>query len=309
MTDCSKDNTTKRRIRLMSFGEVLWDIIEGKPHIGGAPFNLAAHASRCGLESYLATGVGADELGRKAVAEIDRLNVCRRYVKVDNKHPTGTVTVTLSVAGQPSYVIHRDVAWDFISLSKGDLSRLPAENFSVICFGTLVQRELRSRNSLLNVLAKLHEVPVFYDVNLRQDYYSGDIVREGLKRTTILKLNDGEVRELSVLIFGRKMKNEDFVRKLQDEFLVKIVLVTMGVKGCLVAEGGRVKRLKGHVVKVADTVGAGDAFSAAFLAGWLRGKSAIESAEMGNVLGAYVASKNGAIPDYNDKIRAKLEVR
>jgi len=113
-----------RKIKLLSFGEVLWDIINGQAYIGGAPFNLAAHASRCGLESYLLTCVGTDDLGNRALIEMDRLNVSGKYVQKDSKHPTGTVTVSLSADGQPSYTIHKNVAWDFIEVNKSILSAL-----------------------------------------------------------------------------------------------------------------------------------------------------------------------------------------
>jgi fructokinase len=294
------------KVRLLSFGEVLWDIIEDRSHIGGAAFNLAAHAGRCGLESYLFTSVGADDLGRGILKEMDRLNVSRKYVQTDGKHPTGTVTVKLSATGQPSYMIHKDVAWDFIEARNGVVRGMAAENFNVICFGTLVQREKTSRESLVNVLESLKNIPAFYDVNLRQNYYSRELLMAGLKRTTVLKLNDGEVTVLSDLIFGKNMKEADFVKALLNEYPIKIILVTMGEKGCLVAEKGKVEMLGGHKVKVADTVGAGDAFSAAFLANWLQGKSAVEAAAMGNILGAYVASRSGAIPDYDVGIRELL---
>jgi len=296
------------KVRILSFGEVLWDIIEDQSHIGGAAFNLAAHAGRCGLEPYLFTSVGADELGRGILREMDRLKVSRKYVQTDSKHPTGTVTVKLSATGQPSYTIHTDVAWDFIDADKRIISALASENYDVVCFGTLVQREKTSRESLLNVLESLKTVPSFCDVNLRQNYYSRELLAAGLKRTTVLKLNDSEVTVLSKLLFGRRMIDAEFAQALQNDYPIRIILVTMGDKGCLVAENGNVEMLGGHKVEVADTVGAGDAFSAAFLSGWLQGRSAVEAAEMGNILGAYVASQNGAIPDYDDEIRAKLEV-
>jgi len=296
-----------RNIKLLSFGEVLWDVIDGEAFIGGAAFNLAAHAARCGLDSYLLSAVGADDLGRKAWQEIERLNVSRKYAQTDRKHPTGTVTVSLSAGGQPSYVIHKDVAWDFIDAGDAIVSDIASEKFDVICFGTLAQRGCVSRTTLLKTLKALKDVPAFYDVNLRQDYYSKELVVAGLQRSAVLKLNDEEVEVLSTLVFGRRMDATGFVKVLQDEFPVKVVLVTMGAKGCLVAEKGNSRMMAGRKVRVADAVGAGDAFSAAFLAGWLRGKTAVEAAEMGNMLGAYVASRSGAIPDYNEEVRQCLD--
>lgn len=293
-------------IKLLSFGEVLWDIIDDQAYIGGAPFNLAAHASRCGLDAYLLSCVGADDLGRRALAEIDRMNVHRQYVQTDHQHPTSTVTVRLSANGQPLYVIHKNAAWDFIDVRQDMLARLVAENFSVVCFGSLAQRAALSRASLMNVLEELKGVPTFFDVNLRQNYYSRELLMACLPRATILKLNDSEVKIIANLLFGRNMTVTEFAQTMQGKFPVRVILITMGAKGCAVSEGGAVKICPVHQVAVADTVGAGDAFSAAFLTGWLHGKTAIEAAAMGNLLGAFVASHRGAIPDYDNAIRSRL---
>ena len=296
-------------IKLLSFGEVLWDIIDDRPYIGGASFNLAAHAARCGLDAYLLTCVGADDLGRRALAEIDRMNVRRQYIQTDHQHPTGTVTVKLSADGQPAYVIHKNVAWDSINVRKDMLAGLVAENFNVVCFGSLAQREAVSRASLMSVLEELKGVPTFFDVNLRQKYYSRELLMASLPYATILKLNDSEVKIIADLLFGRIMTPTALARAMQDKFPVRVILITMGAQGCAVIEGGAVEICPVHQVAVADTVGAGDAFSAAFLAGWLRGKTAIEAATMGNLLGAFVASRSGAIPDYDDEIRSRFSLK
>ncbi len=283
--------------KLLSFGEVLWDRIDGQDHLGGAPFNLAAHAVRCGTDACLLTAVGRDELGDRILEEMDRLGVRRNYVQRDPDHPTGTVTVELSAGGQPSYRIHRGVAWDYIAVHPEMLASLAAERFAAVCFGTLAQREPTSRATLEKVLEALPGVPAFFDVNLRQDYFSADLIRRGLQRATILKLNDSEVRTVSELIFRRAWSLEDFCRAVQQAFAVRVVLVTLGEKGCLAGEGGHAQICPGRAVEVADAVGAGDAFSAAFLAEWLRGKPVAEAAAAGNRRGAWVASRRGAIPE------------
>ncbi|MBU0715844.1 MAG: carbohydrate kinase [Verrucomicrobia bacterium] len=295
-----------KQIKLLSFGEVLWDIIDDQAYIGGAPFNLAAHASQCGLDAYLLTCVGADDLGRRALAEIDRMNVHRQYVQTDRQHPTSTVTVRLSAKGQPAYVIHKNAAWDFVDVRKDMMAGLVAENFNVVCFGSLAQREALSRASLMSVLEALKGVPTFFDVNLRQNYYSRELLTASLQRATVLKLNDSEVKIIADLLFGRNMTATEFARAIQGKFPVRVILITMGAKGCALTEGGSVEICPVRQVAVVDTVGAGDAFSAAFLAGWLRGKTAIEAATMGNLLGAFVASRRGAIPDYDNEIRRWL---
>ena len=292
---------------LLAFGEILWDIFPDGSHIGGAPFNLAAHAVRCGLEAQLLSRVGADDLGRRALAEARRLGVGTDLVQTDLQHPTGTVTVQLSAEGQPSYTIHTNVAWDFIA---AEPDKLCDQRVDAICCGTLAQRSAVSRASLRRVLEIFPAAPVFFDVNLRQHFFSRELVAEGLARTTILKLNDSEVAVLSELLFGARLDEEAFARKIQQQFSsVQIVLVTRGARGCLLVErGGAAAEIPGHPVKVADTVGAGDAFSAAFLALWLHNKPPMAAVAAANELGAFVASRRGAVPDYSPEIRRRLQL-
>ncbi len=285
-------------IDVAAFGEILWDMIEGKPHIGGAPFNLAAHAVRCGLRAAAVSRVGNDPLGKSALAEMDRLDVDRRWTGVDPDRPTGTVTVTLS-AGQPSYTIHEGVAWDFIRLPAGSLAALAAQKPRAVCFGTLAQRGEVSRRTLGQVLDAFANAELFYDVNLRQSFWSGPRVEAGLGRATLVKVNGDEARVLGGLLFGGALEPGGFIRAVLDRYPgVRAVIVTLGAEGCVVRRRGEGPvRCPGVKVKVVDTVGAGDAFSAAFLAAWLNGASATAAAEAGNRRGAWVASRPGAVPD------------
>jgi fructokinase len=298
-------NTERKGV--LAFGELLWDVFPDGAHIGGAPFNLAAHAVRCGLTAQLLSRVGADDLGRRALAETRRLVVGTDAVSVDLVHPTGTVTITLDAAGQPTYTIHAPAAWDFIAADADTLALLRRQRVDAICCGTLAQRSAASRASLQHLLTAFPTTPVFFDVNLRQKFFSRELVEEGLARTTILKLNDAEVTVLAPLIFGAALGEEAFAREVQRRFPVQLVLVTRGARGCLLVErGGAATDIPGRAVTVADAVGAGDAFSAAFLAFWLRGRSPVEAAIVANELGAFVASRRGAVPEYTDAIRQQL---
>lgn len=281
---------------LVAFGEILWDVINGEAHIGGAPFNLAAHAVRCGLRAATVSCVGDDELGKAALAEMERLGVDRRWTAPDTLRPTGTVTVRLA-GGQPSYTIHEDVAWDFIQLSEAALQSLVAERPRVICFGTLAQRCEVSRNTLFRLLERLAFTEVFYDVNLRQKFWSRAAVEASLKWATLVKVNDDEARVLGGLLFDGACEPEAFCGAVLQRYRVRAVIVTLGADGCLVCERGRVAvRVPGVKVDVVDAVGAGDAFSAAFLSAWLKGATAAEAATAGNRRGAWVASHSGAVP-------------
>lgn len=297
--------TEKPPIYLLSFGEILWDVIEGQSHLGGAALNLAAHAARLGMEARLISCVGDDELGRRALSEASGLGVDASGVGTHPTSPTGTVQVRL-VGGQPEYTILEPVAWDFIPeapFPPGDAHQRPVD---VVCFGTLAQRGSTSRQSLRALLDGLADTPAFYDVNLRQNFYTRDVIEWGLRRARVVKVNDTEAETLAQLLRNRAMTAPEFARAVRDHYGVEVALVTLGADGCLVADPDGVTHVPGQLVTVVDTVGAGDAFSAGFLSAWLRGHSPTEAAVIGNTLGSYVATQSGAVPPYSPELRALL---
>jgi len=282
---------------VIACGEVLWDLINGEAHIGGAPFNVAAHAVRCGLRAAIVSSVGDDVWGRSALSEIARLRVDARWVNIDATHPTGTVTVTLQ-DGQPSYTIHENVAWDYIDRAECESQRLSIEQPRALYFGTLAQRSDDSRRTVLSLLDACPDAVKFFDVNLRQAYWSLPVIDAGFARATLIKVNDDEARLLGSALFRDATTPEAFAQAVLARYAVTAVIVTLGASGCLVAtREGAFVRCPGIAVEVVDAVGAGDAFSAAFLAAWLGGKNAVEAAKLGNMRGAWVASQRGAIPD------------
>lgn len=282
---------------LVAFGEILWDVIDGEALIGGAPFNLAAHAVRCRLRAAAVSRVGDDALGRAALAEMARLNVDARWTGLDEACPTGTVTVELA-DGQPSYAIHENVAWDRIEVSEEALASLAAERPRAFCFGTLAQRGEVSRRTLARLLEAFRSAVVFYDVNLRQHYWSEPLVDAGLARATIVKVNGEEARVLGGALFGGACEPEAFGEAVLARYPAEVAIVTLGAEGCLVCERGKEPVMcPAKRVEVIDTVGAGDAFSAAFLAAWLGGAAAEAAAAAGNARGAWVAGRRGAVPE------------
>ena len=289
---------------IISFGEVLWDIIDGRPYLGGAPFNLAAHAAQLGMSARMISCVGDDALGRSALVEAAKLGVDMTGVMC-GEHVTGSVTVSLTDAGQPSYMIHEPAAWDFIELPASLLRSLGAVD--AVCFGTLAQRGPQSQSALRDLLEALPNTPAFYDVNLRQEFYTKEILEWSLNHANVVKVNDSEAIFLSEMLFGRPMTERQFASVLRSAYSMDVVLVTLGARGCLAADGTGVTHIQGRNIDVRDAVGAGDAFSAAFLATWLRHGSAAEAASYGNVLGAYVATQNGAVPEYSDEIRSQIK--
>jgi fructokinase len=289
---------------LVAFGEILWDVIDGEAHIGGAPFNLAAHAVQCGLRAATVSRVGDDALGHAALNEMARLAVDRRWTSIDCEHATGTVTVALR-DGQPDYTIHDNAAWDFIQLSDEALRQFTDEagypRTRAIYFGTLAQRSEVSRKTLQNLLKALCDAVVFYDVNLRQSYWSAQLVEESMAHATIVKVNEEEARVLGRRLFGGACSPEAFAEAALKRYgggKMAVVVVTLGADGCYVSENAwGAGRIPCEKVDVVDTVGAGDAFSAAFLAAWLDGADAPSAAAAGNARGSWVASRRGAVPD------------
>ncbi|MEI6809486.1 MAG: carbohydrate kinase [bacterium] len=293
-------------MKSLSFGEVLWDLIDGKEHIGGAPFNVAAHLSLLGYESFMLTRVGRDRLGNGALAEMDRLGVVRTYTQLDGERTTGWAKVSLDASGSATFAFPDNPAYNFISADSVTLASLKRLKLDAICFGTLVQKGSVSRASLLEVLKAASPTHVFYDVNIRMEFYPLEIIRESLSLSTIVKLNDDELPKISVLLYGSRLTESAFVSRLSNEFPVEVVCVTRGSAGCAVHAAGEVHEVPGIPVKVVDTVGAGDAFSAAFLRHYVRTGNVEEAAQRGNLLGAYVASQAGAVPEYSAEIRRLL---
>lgn len=267
---------------IIAFGEVLWDVIDGEPNIGGAPFNFAAQASRCGLQTALVSALGRDELGRRARETIRRERVDDTYV-FETDLPTGTVDVLVS-DGMPSYRINGPVAWDRIAFP-GD-SCLP-EKPRAFYFGTLASRDPVSAATLRRMLDAYAGAITFFDVNLRQDFWDRRIVMELASRATVIKMNDEELQVLGV-------NSEEMLVRFPS---LRAVIVTCGGNGCDVFVRGKPGFHSPAIVSggIVDTVGAGDAFSAAFLSSMLLGKGWREAAESGNRLGGVVVAQKGAL--------------
>jgi len=290
-------------MKLLSFGAVLWDIIEGTPHIGGAPFNLAAHAARFGIESYLVSAVGQDDLARRTLAEIRRQNVRDEFVRTVNA-PTGVVDVVVDPHGKPTFTIRQPAAWDMIDFTNDGLARIASLRFDVVCFGSLEQRAPVTNRSLRSLVEGTRATR-FCDINLRAPFYDREKVEWSLAHADILKLNDDEARTITKLLGRRLTGLEQFCKWATRRFPIQIVCVTLGSEGCLVFENDQSAICPGVRVEVVDTVGSGDAFSAAFLSQLLPSPSAkefkrvVDAGRFANKVGALVASRRGAIPDYD----------
>ena len=252
------------------------------------------------------TRVGDDRRGRIVLDRVRQLGVEDRFVQIDPDHPTGTVDVTLTADGQPDYVINEGVAYDYIEADDPLLAALSGERYDVFCFGTLIQRTETNRQTLARIFDVLQTGEVLYDVNLRKKCFTREWVDDSLSHATICKLNDDEAARLANLLYDRPMPEEAFAAAVQSDYPVKSVCVTRGADGCTVYHAGARDDCPGVKITVADAVGAGDAFSAAFACKYCRGASPAEAARFANQIGAFVASQTGAIPEYSEALKREL---
>jgi len=276
---------------IVGIGEILWDMLPGGKALGGAPANFAYHASRLGEEGWAVSAIGNDPLGGE-IMDIVREKQLRNLIAVTDK-PTGTVQVTLDARGVPSYDITEDVAWDNIPFTP-EMEALAARA-DAVCFGSLVQR-MASRESVLRFLrATRPDALRVFDINLRQHYYSREVIDASLKLANILKINDEEIRIVADL-FGLEGDDVAACRALADRYELKLVILTRGADGSEVITADAAIPQKADPVKVVDTVGAGDSFTAAFVVAYLRGDSLSDAQRLANETAAYVCSRKGAMP-------------
>lgn len=276
-------------------GELLWDVFPGGREIGGAPGNFAWHAQALGVTGAVISCVGDDEAGREILDRFDALGLRRDLVCVDPAHPTGRSTVSLDEAGIPSFHVHENVAWDFIPFTPA-LARAAA-GIDAVNFGTLGQRAQVSRETTRAFLAAMRPDAIrLFDLNLRPPHYSRGVIEASLAYATVVKLNDGELAELSRMFDWPGGEGERLGR-LADAFGLRLIALTRGEKGSVLYTRERVSVHAGFRVPVSDTVGAGDAFGAAVVAGLLRGRDIDAINEHANRVAAFVCTRRGATPD------------
>jgi fructokinase len=292
-------------VRVISIGEVLWDVLNEEEHLGGAAFNFASHLRRLGHEVLFVSAVGNDTRGDRVLARMAEMELPTDYVARNEGYATGTVAVTLGAGGQPSFVIHRPAAYDFPRLTSAQLKTLLSVAPHWIYFGTLLQMSRDARRLTMKLLSSSEHSERFYDVNLRPNSYDAPLVRDLLARASVVKLNDAEVPEVSGIVGKSVSCLEDFCRRYASAFGWKAVCVTTGAAGCVALIGDQYVESCGYPVQVVDTVGAGDAFAAAFVHGLGEQWHARDIADFANRVGALVASRKGAIPNWTvEEVRA-----
>lgn len=305
---------------ILGIGELLWDILPEGPRLGGAPANFAVMAGRLGNRSAVLSRIGRDDLGRQAIDLLNPLPVETSYLEVDPLHDTGRVTVSFS-SGEPHYTIHEPAAWDFMDLTD-DWIQL-AERADVICFGSLAQRNQQSRQTIQTLAGQTSASCIrIFDVNLRAPYYSAEVLQESLELATVVKMNDTEAplvlellgldpagfRREEFIASDSSHPRTDSLRLASERMLhafptLQLVAITRGSNGSLLAMRDEWDEHPGFPVKVADAIGAGDAFTAAIAHYLLRGASLATLNQAGNRWGGWVASQSGAMPALPDSVR------
>ena len=276
---------------IICFGEVLWDLLPSGRIAGGAPMNVAFHANQLGLNAKMISKVGNDGLGRELKQFLQNIGVSIKLVQTDNTFPTGTVNVTLSPGGSPSYEIVSPVAWDYIH--PDDKAKDYIKNADAFVFGSLACRTERNKNTLLEYLA-LAPIRVF-DVNLRTPFYSQSLLGELLAKADIVKMNDEELDLIAGWqgVAGDEKSQLNFIK---NKFKPDAVILTKGKDGAVCLDDSGYFEQPGFPINVQDTIGSGDSFLAAFLSRYLKGEDTRQCLAFAGAVGALVATKQGGTP-------------
>lgn len=291
---------------IVGLGEVLWDVLPEGKKLGGAPSNFAYHTRQFGYNSVAVSAVGKDKLGDETLAALDEKGL--RYVMPRTPYLTGTVQVTLDDNGIPTYDIKENVAWDNIPFTP-EIEEL-ARNCRAVCFGSLAQRNIVSRTTICKFLDTMPDgggrLKIF-DINLRQNFYTKEVLREALLRCNVLKINDEELVLIGRMFDypGLDMSNKCWL--ILGKYNLDMLVLTCGVNGSYVFTPGKVSFQETPRVDVADTVGAGDSFTAAFCSGVLAGMDVADAHRLAVETSAYVCTQSGAMPVIPDYILNKVK--
>ena len=288
-----------KKYTIVGIGELLFDVFPDRKALGGAPTNFAYHCQQLGHEAISVSAIGHDALGEEIKAELQARQLPAILQETD--YPTGTVQVTLSATGSPTYEISEDVAWDHIAFT--DELRALAQRTDAACFGSLAQRHEASRAAILSFLKAMPEGSLrIFDINLRLQYYTRETIHTSLEHADILKLNDEEVPIVARLL-GLEGDMEAVCRQVLTDYSLRAVILTRGADGCLIYhEKGSVFH-PSACIKVADTVGAGDSFTAGFVSALLAGRSHLEAVALATRVAAFVCSHHGAMPTLPSEYR------
>lgn len=290
------------KYRILGIGEVLWDLLPTGRKMGGAPANFAYHAHALGADAKVISRVGDDSLGHEIVERLTERGLSTHCISFDPMRPTGTVSVQLSEDGQPCYIIHEGVAWDYLDPVPALLVTLGGAD--AVCFGSLGQRCESSRQAIKTLVGHAPRRALrIFDVNLRQNFYSAELVADSLRLANVLKLNDQELPILAKLL-DLPGSSKEQLSGLLHRYDLNLVACTCGADGSVLYDGSVWSEHPGFAAEVKDTVGAGDSFTAAITLGMLSGWPLDKISQLANEVAAYVCSCDGAMPDMPPELAA-----
>ncbi len=285
---------------IIGVGEVLWDVFEDGRVLGGAPANFAYHVHCLGCTGLTFSRIGDDKPGDDILAALDATGLCTGFIQRDCNYPTGKVNIELDEEGIPHFDIMEDVAWDYMHPERQWLDA--ARGADAVCFGTLSQRNPRSRETIHEVLETADNAVRILDLNLRGDLFSKDIITRSLERCEVLKLNIYEMATLREMFGVPQQHNAPFARDLIRDYGIDLLCITRGEDGCEIYTADQQVEDTPSATSIVDTVGAGDAFCAGLTVKYLGGEDLDQIARGANTLGAYVAGCRGAMPDISDEL-------
>ncbi len=284
---------------IVGLGEALWDVLPEGKKLGGAPANFAYHTGQFGLDTLAVSALGEDRLGDETIAAIEEQGL--NYMMPRVPYPTGTVQVTLDDEGIPAYDIKENVAWDNIPFT--DEMKAVAQNCRAVCFGSLAQRNVVSRGTIKKFLsATPDDCMKIFDINLRQSFYTKEVIDESLHLCNVLKINDEELVVIGRMFGYPGLDMQDKCWLLLGKYNLDILVLTCGVNGSYVFTPGSMSFYETPKVEVADTVGAGDSFTGTFCACILKGKSVADAHRIAVDASAFVCTQKGAMPKLPDTI-------
>ena len=285
---------------IVGLGEALWDVLPDGKKLGGAPANFAYHAAQFGLDTIAISALGEDKLAEETIDALKEHNL--NYLMPRVPYPTGTVQVTLTGDGIPTYDIKENVAWDNIPLTDEMLE--VAKNARAVCFGSLAQRNVVSRENIHKFLdATPDDCVKIFDSNLRQQFYTKEVIKESLKRCNILKINDEELVLIGRMFGYPGLDIENKCWLILGKYNLDMLVLTCGTNGSYVFTPGQMSFQETPKVEVADTVGAGDSFTGSFVGSILNGKPVPEAHKTAVQVSAFVCTQNGAMPVVPDRLK------
>ena len=283
------------------YGMILFDLIEGKYYIGGPEINIALHMAFRGEKPTLISCVGDDDLGKTALKMLTDHGISTEFVKIDKEHETGKVIVSLDSKGNPTFNLLKQVAYDYITLTEAEFMKLSQTTFDFLYFGSNTQREEVGKNTARELIRRASYKHAFCDINLRKGVYTSELIEYCLSHSDILKLNNHEIIEIANLYQLGTVDEQEIINWLFEKYHIEFILLTRGENGATVFTHTGRQDFPGIKVDVKDTVGAGDGFSAGFLMEFTKSGNLMLAAQKGNELGAYVASKTGAVPEIEEE--------